>query len=316
MKGLTWLATLAAATGIGVAGGAAYLFNRTVVRKEDSGTGPDMDTGTDWEPFLKMIGERKDWLVGHGLEQVSVRAHDGLRLFGRYFPAEHQPAKRLVLCAHGFMSQGLNDYSALSPFYHEMGYDMLIVDLRAHGASDGKYIGFGVLDRYDCLKWLEYIAERFGAQREVVLHGISMGASTVLMACGLGLPSSVKAVVADCGFTSPWDVFKSVLARSYHLPAFPILNLASSICEREAGYRFDACSTLVAMEKNTVPTLFIHGAQDTFVPTWMGQTAYAACRAKKDLLVVEKANHAASYYLNPQRYEGAIYRFLAEATND
>lgn len=309
MKKSAWLMGAGAAAA-GVSALTAYFFNYAIVRKPNQGMGPDMDTGTEWEPFYGLIDERRAWLTSRKSERISIRSYDGLELQGTYFPNENLAGQRLVICFHGYMSQGMNDFPALAPFYYRMGYDMLIVDNRAHGASEGKYVGFGCLDRFDCEKWVGYAAQRFGETCSIVLHGISMGASTVLMASGLPLPPHVRAIIADCGFTSPWDVFASVLKRNYHLPPFPLLHTTSALCHHKAGYGFRDYSTLQAVNGTDIPILFIHGEDDDFVPTHMSREAYVACTSKKDLLIVPGAGHAASYYHAMEQCESTMAHFL------
>ena len=104
---------------------------------------------------------------------------------------------------HGYRAGGLTDFAGLYRFYHEQGYDLLVPFQRSHGPSEGKYICFGVKERYDCRDWAEYAVCRAGKDCNLYLSGISMGCATVLMAAGLPLPSNVRAMIGDCAFTSP-----------------------------------------------------------------------------------------------------------------
>ena len=127
------------------------------------------------------------------------------------------------VCLHGYTSQGMSDYIGLSDYYLKRGYGMFLPDARAHGQSEGEYVGFGCLDRYDLMGWLQWIIRRCGENVELLLHGTSMGGSHGADASGLELPSQVKGIVSDCGFTSPKEVFTHVLHSMYHLPAFPMI---------------------------------------------------------------------------------------------
>lgn len=218
---------------------------------------------------------------------------------------------RTVLCFHGYTSEGINDFPCLAKFYLEQGYNVLLVDERAHGRSEGTYIGFGCLDRYDVLSWLEYLIGRFGPEQEFILHGMSMGGATVLMSSGLPLPTQVKGIVSDCGFTSAWDVFTSVLHNMYHMPAFPIMQIADRMAKAEAGYGLAECNAVREVAKAQVPILFIHGDADTFVPCRMCHELYEACASQKSILIVKGASHAEAYHKDIEAYEGALREFLS-----
>lgn len=192
----------------------------------------------------------------------------------------------------------------------------MIVDHRSHGESEGTYIGFGCLDRFDALKWIKYLEKRCGKNCQVMLHGISMGGATALMVSGLSLPDCVKGIISDCGFTSAWEVFDSVLKNTYHLPSFPILQIADVMAKREAGYGLNECNALNEVAKSTVPILFIHGDADTFVPSRMCHKLYKACKARKEMLIVKGAAHAESYYKGTEKYENKVKEFLNSILED
>ena len=246
------------------------------------------------------------------MEQVFIHSRDGLRLHALYLSAD-RPSGKLVIFHHGFTSHAV-DNAAHAKFFHEQGYEVLLLDLRAHGESEGKYVGFGILDRYDTLEWIRYAQQRFGNDVKIVLHGTSMGAATVLMALGLEeVQHTVSAVIADCAYTSPAEVFSSVIQKDYHLPPAPIIGLASVYSQKAAGYRLDAYSTLDALKDNRVPVLFVHGKEDKFVPTWMSQKNYDACPSEKRLLLVEGAGHGSSVFENLPLYEQTEKEFLQKA---
>ena len=303
-------------TAVGFAAGAFTLFDRTIPRQDqlrvDISEMADMDR---WEEYKKFIVPNREWLEQQPLDHVTITSHDGLKLSAEYFAAD-TPSDKLAIINHGYAGCGMRDSTSISVFFHKLGYDCLIVDHRAHGNSEGKYIGFGILDRFDCKSWINYIDTRFGGSKKIVLYGVSMGGSIVLMTSGFSdLSPSVKAIVADCAFTDPYDVFAHILKRDYHLPPFPIMNISNAMCRKKAGYGFRDYSTLEAMKTNKLPTLFFHGKQDTFVPTYMSQLNYEACRSEKEIVLVENAAHAASYYEDPPAYEDKIRRFLEKHVN-
>lgn len=263
-----------------------------------------------WEEYKKVIAPNKEWLFARELEHITIRSRDGLTLHGDFLPAEYQ-SNKLAICGHGYTGCGLKDCVSIAVFFHRMGYNCLIVDHRAHGKSEGDYVGFGILDRFDMKAWIDCMEKRFEGNAEIVLYGVSMGATIAVMTAGLtSLSPSVKAVVADCAFTSPYDVFAHILKRDYHLPPFPIMNINDMMCRRKAGYGFRDYSTLDAVQATGVPILFIHGKDDDFVPVWMSEKNYKMCRSPKDILIVDNAAHAASYYENKEAYEAKVKGFL------
>lgn len=187
---------------------------------------------------------------------------------------------------------------------------MLLVDERAHGESEGKYIGFGCLDRIDALKWINWVLRKCGEDVEILLHGTSMGGATVLMMSSLELPAQVKGIVSDCAFTSPKEVFSHVLKSMYHLPAFPVMNISNFLNKRFAGYGLDECNAAREVKKAKVPILFIHGSGDTFVPYSMCETMYENCASSKKKLIIEGAAHAECYYKDTDAYENALTEFI------
>ena len=219
-----WILGLAAAGAAGEYGIARYFFHRTVVRGNAKRDRTRKMAGTDWDAYIPGIRASREWLAGQPQEEVYITSRDGLRLHGTFFCCEG--SGKAVVCFHGYTSEGLNDYTSIAKFYLSQGFSLMAVDERAHGKSEGTYIGFGCLDRNDARQWMEYMVERLGEDCELMLHGISMGAATVLMSTGLNLPKQVRAAVSDCAFTSAWEVFSQVLRSMYHMPAFPVMQIA------------------------------------------------------------------------------------------
>ena len=286
-----------------------YFFVFTICRKPTATLEKNISANTDWSRHLDFISKSRQWLNSRAFEDVFIKSGDGLSLHATLIKNSVE-TKRTVICFHGFTSCSLNDYVAISRFYYEKGFNLLLVDERAHGKSEGKYVGFGVLDRYDALRWIDYTVRLFGSDSVIFLHGISMGASTVLMTSGLTLLENVKTIVSDCAFTSAYDVFSHILKRDYHIPKFPIMKLTELLTRLFAGYGYKDVSTLDEVAKAKVPILFIHGDKDDFVPVWMTEKNYAACASSKSLLIVKGADHAEAYYIDRQAYEKAITAFI------
>ncbi|MDY3862254.1 MAG: alpha/beta hydrolase [Ruminococcus sp.] len=264
--------------------------------------------GTDWGQHMNFIGKRKEYMLSLPRKDVYINARDGLKLHGTYFPTGDE--KKVVICFHGYTSEGMKGYIALSEYYSKKGFSLLLPDARAHGKSDGKYIGFGCLDRFDALEWIKYIIATLGEDVQILLHGTSMGGATVLMTSGLELPKQVKGIVSDCAFTSPKYVFTHVLHSMYHLPAFPLIQITSAVNKRKAGFSMDECNAAREVTKAKVPILFIHGDADTFVPYSMCEEIYENCKSPKKKLIIKGAAHAESYYKDTKAYEDALNDFI------
>ena len=298
-------AGLLAAAGIGET---VYFYNRTMKRGNARTERTTKMSGTDWEKYFPLMEERKKYVLAQEHRDVYLTSFDGLKLHATYFPAENAENK-LVICFHGYTGEGLSNHVAIADYFLKRGYAMLMPDARAHGGSEGEYIGFGCLDRKDALSWIDWAIGECGHNVRILLHGTSMGGATVLMASGLRLPENVKGIVSDCGFTSPKEVFTHVLHHMYHLPAFPAIQGADVLNRRLAGYGMDECNASREVRKATVPILFIHGSADTFVPCSMCYEIYENCSSPKELLIVEGAAHAESYYKEMEAYENALTKF-------
>lgn len=186
----------------------------------------------------------------------------------------------------------------------------MAVDARAHGDSEGTKIGMGWPERVDIIKWINRILS-WEPNARIVLHGVSMGAATVLMASGEDLPGNVKAVIADCGYTSEWDEFQRE-ADALHIPWFPVLNATSVLSKVRDGYDFKQASALAQVKKSRIPTLFIHGSSDELVPYSMLGELYAAAACEKEEITVEGAGHALSSSVAPTLYWRTVEDFIAK----
>ena len=241
-------------------------------------------------------------------EDKWITSEDGLKLHATWFPQGDK--KKTVICFHGYTSKGMSDYIGLSGYYLKRGYSMLLVDERAHGESEGRYIGFGCLDRRDALKWIEWVVETCGEDVQILLHGTSMGGATVLMTSSLELPPQLTGSISDCAFTSPKEVFTHVLKHMIHLPAFPMMQFADFFNRKLAGYGLDECNAAEEVKNASRPILLIHGSGDTFVPCSMCDTIYENIATPKQKLVIEGAAHAECYYKDTEKYELALDEFI------
>ena len=239
-------------------------------------------------------------------EDAYIQSRDDLKLHAYLFPAEEE-SKKFIIGVHGYRSYSRPEYAPYIEFYRSLGYNMLLPDDRAHAPSEGEYVGFGVLDRLDCVDWAKYLVETYGEDTEILLHGVSMGGATVLAASGEeDLPPQVKGTIADCGFTSAWEVLHYQLGEVGHLPADHILPRVEKLCEKKAGFNFHDHAAIEQIQHAKVPILFVQGEKDPMVPAYMAQKLYDACSTPKRLLMVPEAGHGESIAFAPDEYHQAI----------
>lgn len=241
-------------------------------------------------------------------EEWVLESDDGLRLVATHFYPE-QRAGNWAIVVHGYGCTQENSYYTAQA-YLAMGYDVLTPDLRSSGKSQGTFVTMGLEESKDVVHWARRIAETQKDAR-IVLHGVSMGAATVMMASARDdLPSAVVATVEDCGYTSAYDLLAYQMERSFSLPAFPGMNLLDWRCERRAGFSLHQAAPIVAVSHARVPMLFIHGTKDTLVPPVMAEELYAACTTEKQLLLVPDAIHSAASQQDHDRYYKTVTDFL------
>ena len=241
---------------------------------------------------------------------VSLCNPEGLTLRGRYYPTTNP--KRLLILFHGLHSAWYRDFGAAIPFFHANGCDLLLVDQRCHGESEGEYITYGIKERYDVLSWLSW-AEQHLPPLPIYLGGLSMGASTVLMATGLPVAGRIRGVIADCGYTSPRDIIDMTMKKTLKLASPLTMVCVEANCRIKENWRMREYSVLDAMAVNThTPILFIHGDADRLVPCDMSVESFQACRAPKELFVVRGAGHGLAYVTDPAGYEQHVLDFFSK----
>ena len=239
-------------------------------------------------------------------ERVWITSFDGLKLAGRYYH-QHDGAP-LDICFHGYRGTPCRDFSGGSAIYFNEGHNLLMIEERAHCASEGHTITFGVNERYDCLAWTKYAVERFGPDVRIILNGISMGAATVLMASALDLPANVKGIVADCPFSAPKAIIRKVCTDMKLPPAlaWPFLYIGARLFGR---FDPNAADAVEAVQHAKVPILLIHGEADLFVPIEMSRQIAAAAPERITLHTFPDAGHGISFLLDKDRYVRLVQEF-------
>lgn len=282
-------------------------IDRDLPKGMNKAVGMEMSKDQKNLDFINLRKEASQKLENAAGREVKITSHDGIPLIGHWYPCEK--AKRVIIAMHGWRSSWSRDFGIIADFWKESGCSVLYAEQRAQGGSGGDYMGFGMLERYDCLDWINWVNEHVEGIPSIYLGGASMGATTVLMAADLNLPDNVCGIVADCGFTSPYAIWKHVLQNNLHMPYDLYGAAVNDLCKRKIHVGANEYSAVNAMEKCTVPVLFIHGTDDHFVPVEMTYENYKACTAPKHLFVVPGADHGMSYYTDKAGYEKCLKDF-------
>ena len=279
-------------------------FRRDEKRVSKEGAVPE---GEQYEVFSDVIIKGANNILNAPYEKVTTTSHDGIKLVGRYYHVKDGAPVSIIF--HGYRSNIGTDCNGGYYLSVKNGYNVLVVYQRGHRESGGKTITFGVKERYDCLDWISYVNERFGEETPILLMGLSMGAATVLMAAGLDLPSNVKGIMADCGFSSPKEILQEVIRKMKY--PLRITYFFVRMSARIFG-QFDPeeASAVEALKDAKVPVHIIHGDDDRFVPSRMSRENYDACASAKEILIVPGAGHGLSYCVDAKAYEKAVQDFI------
>lgn len=253
-----------------------------------------------WIDSLRQANAVKDTFI---LNPHGVQLH-------AYYIAAPQPTKKTAVIVHGYTDNAIRMFMIGYLYNHDLRFNILLPDLQHHGDSEGVAIQMGWKDRLDVMQWMHIANRLYGDSTQMVVHGISMGGATTMMVSGEPQPYFVKCFVEDCGYTSVWDEFAHELKTSFHLPSFPLMNTTSWLCERKYGWNFKEASSLDQVAKCRLPMFFIHGAEDTYVPTWMVYPLYETKPAPKQLWIVPGATHAVSYKENKEEYTQKVREFV------
>lgn len=269
-----------------------------------------------YAPCNNILGEFRE-PIRQGIEYINNTPHkwvetisfDGLKLMGRYYDNGFE---RTAIIFHGYRSSAARDMSCAVQMYTGFGFNVLLVDQRAHGRSEGKLITFGVKESRDVISWVDFVTKKY-EPKEILLGGMSMGATTVMLSTNKGLPKNVKAVIADCGYTSPVDIIKVVAKREFKINAGWFMPLMDLCCRAIGGFSIKNASTIEVLKSCDLPVLMIHGEADGFVPCEMSKQAIKSCNGKSRLLTVENADHGFSFLTDKPRVLNEIKEFINSA---
>ena len=263
--------------------------------------------------LLERVRAGRKALEKYNPEEVFITSYDGLKLCAHIY-SRGEYGGRGVLCMHGYNSGAVNDFAGAVDFFTDNGFTVILADQRAHGKSEGRRITFGTKERFDCRSWCEYIVGRYGSDVKILLDGISMGAATVTCAADreVGLPENVKAVIADCGYSSPHEIIADVAKKNYHIPEFPVLPLLRLAARLDAGFDIDEISSVRSAANTGIPIFFAHGTADDFVPYEMGVKISSSCSSDHVLFSVPGAGHGQSFLVDRDGYERECLGFIGK----
>ena len=265
--------------------------------------------GSIYTPFhgdMKVLYNR---LMSRPCETVTVTSHDGLTLTGYYFHTRDNAP--VDICFHGYRSTWKTDFCGGSDISYQMGHNLLLVDQRAHGKSEGNTITFGLLERLDLVQWVNYITNRFGSDTPIFLYGVSMGGGTVLMAPQDQLPANVKGIVADCPFSNALDIICHV-GKDKPVPNWLIKPFALVGAAVFGGFSLCKTNARQELSKAKIPVLILHGETDTLVPPEMSDLV--SCNPKYiTRYTFPGAEHAVSFLMDQPRYRKIVTEFVEKA---
>jgi pimeloyl-ACP methyl ester carboxylesterase len=257
----------------------------------------------------------KQWCEEQNMQDMFITSRDGLRLHAFYLPADN--SKRIILLSHGYRGSSFGSMAHMAEFLHENDSDILFIDQRCCGKSEGEYITFGAKEKYDILDWLELLNEKNKRKLPIYLFGQSMGAATVLLASEYDLPDEVHGLIADCGFHSMKQQLRDIASGWFHLHWIELLLIrVDMFCRIFAGFKMKETDTSEALKKNTKPVLFFHGDEDTYVWPRNSVLNYELCNAPKELVIVPGARHLCSSYVNPELYKEKLKELFERYDNN
>ncbi len=288
-------AILAALAGTGIAAGNLLLYVFSDRDADISGiTNKEIEKDENGKKANLLRTEKAQWLKSMPLKHYEIKNKEGLTLKACCLEAD-EPSDKFVFAVHGYRSTGIYEFGSVAEFYHAQGYNVFMMDHRASGESDGKYITFGQKESEDCMLWLSFIRKQYGNDIKIILHGVSMGSSTVMLMCEKMLPQNVVFAICDCGYATLKSQLRQT-AKIFHLPPSLSYSLYNHMAKKKAGFTPDMVAPINSVEKSNIPILFVHGDADELIPYDNVRALYAACKnPNKRLLTVHGAGHAESF---------------------
>ena len=284
-----------------------YFFTIAFVRKNN----PNVDDLNSKQnefllPYKDVLKKGMEFLNNTEHEGYTVTSFDRLKLYADYY---NNNSNKTILLFHGYRSSARHDFSCAVKMYYDMGFNVLLVHQRSHGLSQGKLITFGVKESRDVVTWVDFLNENFKVDN-IVLSGLSMGATTVLLSLKYKMPDNVKCVIADCGFTSPEEIIKKVSKQAFKINATFFIPILDFLCKAFGKFSIRKISTVDIVKQSNIPVMLIHGKCDNFVPCEMSQEVYDSSKEKVKLVLVAGADHGISFLVDTNLVLSNLKEFL------
>lgn len=248
-------------------------------------------------------------------EDITLKSFDDLNLTSTLIMNEN-PTNKFIVLVHGVSICYVGSLKYFDIFYRN-GFNVLIVNQRRHGKSEGKYSTYGFYEKYDVNMWIEYLKSRFGNDIILGLHGESMGAGTVMET--IPLNDSIKFVIEDCGYSNFHELIGFQITHAYKNRLVrkilrPSLIFANFFMKTKAKFSMKKIVPIDIVASTSLPMMFVHGKEDYFVPWYMAVDLYKAkTKGYKELYLVEGAKHAEALEVNKILYEKKIMTFIEKA---
>ncbi len=261
-----------------------------------------------YKPFINEMESSIDFLESLSPRRINISARDGENLSALWFD---NTSSHTVLLAHGFKASAYSNFCMQAKFFWEQGFNILMIDQRAHSFSGGKAVTFGLIEQYDIEMWLKWLKGNTNSEH-ITAYGISMGSASIAYLSSKIDRTLLDNMILDCGFTSPCSQMENV-AKERNIPwriMLPLVGLFS-ILMLKADLKESVSSSL---SKTEIPALFLHGTADSVVDPSHSEINFNCCASEKDILFVENADHTTAFSLGGHALREKIIEFIDNYT--
>jgi len=250
-----------------------------------------------------------NWYEQLEKEDISVKSPFGYAISGSFIRNEKSDGRTVIFC-HGITVSRICmiKYAAM---YYKRGWNLFLYDHRRHGKSGGKTTTYGYFEKHDLKAVVDYISGKVGSSAIIGIHGESMGAATLLQYAGM--EDKADFYIADCPYSSLWELLRYLLKRDHHLPPFPLMQIADFFIRLQGKFSVKSVNPYDDVKNINKPVLFIHGETDDYVPTSMSIEMHKVKKGFAELYIAPGAGHAKSVRTDPKAYEDVVFSFLNKA---
>ena len=266
------------------------------------------------EPFQDLIKIGEEWIQdkynNKKIKDIYIKSRDGLRIHAILI--DNKNSKGIFIETHGYRSDYSRDLYPSCHQYYKMGYSLLLIDHRACGKSEGKYITFGIKENIDLISWIKYINKLY-PNKNIILAGVSLGASTILMSLKrIKTNMNIKCAIVDSPFISPYEEVLYCIKHYFHINGKIFIDMINLWCILLAKYSLKEENTISSLKRTNIPILFIHGKNDDFIPYKNSIINYKKYKGPKKIVLFDDATHGISYLVKPKEYIKLIESFISK----